>query len=158
MILRRILVERPVSGYSIFMKKTVLYLGNPVLGSDSKPLQLIPLLQKKFPQINFLHYDPTEELPEATPDQDLIIIDTVIGITKVQVMHHLDNLSLSPRNSVHDFDLVINLKLMKKLGKIKGVKIIGIPAQGDDNEIIKRIEKLMGGMLRRPDDYRDSSQ
>jgi hypothetical protein len=34
---------------------------------------------------------------------------------------------LSARNFVHDYDLLAHLQLLFKLGKIKGIKIIGLP-------------------------------
>ena len=106
------------------MKKTVYILGNTIVSSDSLPVLLMPKLQKKFPEVVFTIYDPTEEFPSGYPS-NLIFIDTVFGIKKVTLFKDISSFSLSPNTTVHDFDLLINLRLLKKLKKT---------AQNMDNE------------------------
>jgi Ni,Fe-hydrogenase maturation factor len=48
--------------------------------------------------------------------------------------------------SLHDFDLGLNLKLAKKLGKIKSVKIIGVPANISEDEAIQKISQLTASL------------
>jgi hypothetical protein len=40
----------------------------------------------------------------------------------------LDKFADLRRVSVHDYEVITELKLLKKLGKIKKLKIIGVPA------------------------------
>lgn len=122
-------------------KKKVYVLGNPVETADNAAVRLIPELKKKFPHLNFIRFDPTEEFP--LNNKDLIIIDTVIGIKKVTKVEGLDNFSLSPRNSVHDYDLPLTLGILKKLGRIKKVTIIGIPSKVKLSEILKEVKKYL---------------
>lgn len=124
------------------MKKTVFYSGNIILGCDNKPHLLIPHLKKKFPQIGFLHYDPTEELPENFSGK-FILIDTVTGISKVTVFSNLNKFSPSPRVTLHDYDVLLNLKLMMKLKKIKEVTVIGIPQKGNLEDLLGQTEKVL---------------
>lgn len=124
------------------MKKTIYVLGNPLLKSDSLPLKLLPLLKKHCPDIDFDILDPTEELI-FNSNQDLILVDTVIGITKVTIFHDLSSFAFSPRVTVHDFDLPINLGILQKLKKIKNITIIGIPAKGKEEVILKEIIDLL---------------
>lgn len=120
------------------MKKNVYVLGNPIESLDRSAVKLIPKLRKSFPHINFIHFDPTEEIKPNDKD-NLILIDTVIGIDKVTVFHDLSYLSLSPRVTVHDYDLPINLGLMQKLGKIKNITIIGIPKKRKLEEVLLEV-------------------
>jgi hypothetical protein len=43
----------------------------------------------------------------------------------------IDGLVLSPRGSVHDFDLAFQLRYLRKLGKLGEFTIIGIPQEGE---------------------------
>jgi len=123
------------------MKKTVYVLGNPLVNIDNLPLKLLPQLKKNYPEFSFIHFDPTEELTQA--DRNLIFIDTVIGIKKVTTFNDLNRWSISPRFTVHDFDLPINLKILQKLGKIKKITIIGVPKKGNQKKILKEIKNLL---------------
>lgn len=128
------------------MKKTIMVLGNSVVKEDNHALWLIPKLRKLFPQVSFILHDPTEEIPENLNDE-LYIIDTVTGIERVTQFDNLDYFKTSPRLTLHDFDLPLNLGILMKLGKVKKVKIIGIPQKGDKktilSDVIKKIEDLV---------------
>lgn len=122
------------------MSKIIYVLGNPLLKNDNLPLKLIPYLIKLYPNISFMHHDPTEEL--NIEKKSIILIDTVIGINKVKVFDSLNNFLLSPRNSVHDYDLFLNLSLMKKTGRIKDFTIIGIPPKMKIKKAIEELNKI----------------
>lgn len=124
------------------MKKTVYVLGNPLEPKDSSAVKLLPILQKKIPEFDFVQLDPTEEFPYKE-ESHVYIIDSVVGIKDVTVFTDLSRLELSPRVSVHDFDLPISLGILKKLGKIKKVTIIGIPQKGNNQKIIKEAVKIL---------------
>ncbi|MCX8008381.1 MAG: hypothetical protein N3A54_01620 [Patescibacteria group bacterium] len=124
---------------------TVLILGNSLYEFDSLPIQILPILKKKFPHVQFQLWDPTEEIPDNITE-NLILIDTIIGIKSVQVFDSLDDFLFSPRNTVHDFDVPIALGLLKKLGKVKEIKIIGIPPHACIHRILRKCEaQLMHG-------------
>lgn len=117
----------------------VLVFGNPLLEFDNTPLKIIPDLKKIFPKIKFIEFDPTENLePE---DKNLIIIDTIQGITEIKIINSIDQISKQKVFSMHDFDLGYNLKILKKLGLIETVKIIGIPMKMSENEAIEGVKK-----------------
>ena|SRR3990170_1543595 len=120
------------------MKKIIYVLGNQVVDIDRIPLKLLPKLQDLCPQFDFVRLDPTEEI-QIDETRELILIDSVIGIDKVTVFHDLNYLSLSPRVTVHDYDLPINLGLLQKLDKVKKITIIGIPAVGEVNRILNEV-------------------
>ncbi len=128
------------------MKKTILVLGNSAVKEDNHALWLIPNLRKLFPQVNFILHDPTEEIPQNL-NGELFIIDTVTEIERVTQFDNLDYFRTSPRITLHDFDLPLSLGILMKLGKIKKVKIIGIPQKGNRktilSDVIEKIEDLI---------------
>ena len=114
--------------------------GNPLVKEDSLPLRILPVLQKKFPEINFVEFEPTEDLPK---EENLVIIDTVINAKDVMLIDDIDKFVQTKALSLHDFDLGLNLKLAKKLGKIKSVKIIGVPPGLGEVEALQKISKSL---------------
>ena len=110
--------------------------GNSDLSFDSLPLKILPSLKEKFPDIKFAVKDPNEEweMPE-----ELVIIDTVLEIENVTLIEDLNNLTLPPGISLHDFDVASNLVYLKKLGKLKKIKIIGLPPTISETEALKQI-------------------
>ena len=125
-------------------KAKIYVLGNILLEEDNLPLKLLPKLKSKFPKINFIELDPTEEFPE----QDfLILIDTIKGLKGVKIFEEIDKIKLSPNYSVHDFDLGFQLKLMKKLGTLKKVLIIGVGQKVPEEEAEKKLEKIISNLL-----------
>ena len=102
----------------------VYIVGNPLVKVDSLPFKLLPKLKKEFPEGRFEEVDPTENF---IPENDSIIIDTVVGIDHVRLFTDLDEFVPFSSVSAHDYDLGLHLQLLKKLGKITSVSILGIP-------------------------------
>ncbi len=127
------------------MRKIVYYLGNPTLSQDNLPLKIIPVLKRKLPSYDFIHLDPTEEFNPK--DENLVIIDTVIGIKEVICFNDLNHWSVSPRVTAHDFDLPVSLGLLQKLGKLKKITIIGIPPEGVKKKVLEEILKYMSKLM-----------
>ena len=119
----------------------ILVFGNPLVEEDSLPLKLLPRLQERFPEIEFKDFDSVEDLQDE--GRDLVIIDTVKGINKVQLIEDIDSFVLDKVYSLHDFDLGYNLKLMKKAGMLDSVKIIGIPDSFNEKEIFRGLYELI---------------
>lgn len=112
----------------------VYIFGNPDLKEDSLPIKLIPELKKQFPSHRFIVKDPNEEweIPE-----ELVIIDTVLGIDKVTIFDDLKQFASTPRVSLHDFDAFTNLLYLQKLGKLKKIKIIGVPQEIEKRKALR---------------------
>ncbi len=98
--------------------------GNPDLAEDSAALKLIPGLKQKYPRAEIVVEDPAEGL---RPARDWTIVDVCQGISQITEFTDLDRFASARRLSVHDYDLAMELKLLKKLGKIKKLKIIAVP-------------------------------
>jgi len=122
----------------------IFIFGNQDLPQDSLPLKLLPALRKGFPKINFLIKDPNEEW--ETPD-DITVIDTVVGIDKVQVFTDLKTFVSAPRVTLHDFDALTNLKYLQKIGKLKKIKIIGIPPSLDEGKALNEVASILRASL-----------
>ena len=117
----------------------IYVFGNIDLPQDNHAILAVKELKKKNPDITFIIIKPNEDLPFIN-EKKVIILDTVQGIEKVELIEDkdIDKLSLSPRTSVHDFDLGFQLKYLKKIGKLGKVSIIGLP----QNKEIKEIDYL----------------
>ena len=122
-------------------KKTIHIFGNPLLDFDNLPIKLAPKLEKLFPEIDFIITDPSENLEPI--DGELIIIDTVEEIEKVILIDDISKLETGKIYSLHDFDLAFNLKLLQKIGKLKSVKIFGVPMKGDEEKVLKQLVELI---------------
>jgi Ni,Fe-hydrogenase maturation factor len=124
----------------------ILVFGNPLIEKDSLALKLIPKLQKTFPEINFIHIDPTESLEQF--GKNLNIIDVSPGIKEVKILNieneqDLKILNTSKIFSMHDFDLGYNLKLLKKLKKIDSAEIICIPMGMKEEGAFESVKKIL---------------
>ncbi len=115
---------------------TVFVFGNPDLPEDSLPIRLLPKLKKRFSDIDFQIKDPNEDwdIPE-----EMVVIDTVTGIDRVTVFSDLEHFASAPRLTMHDFDLGSYLKYLKKLGKLKNIKIIGVPPTLAESEALDQV-------------------
>lgn len=118
----------------------VYVFGNPDMEQDSLPLKILPDLKKKFPDIKFEIKDPNEEwnIPE-----ELLVIDTVLGIKDIKIFDDLKTFVSSPQVSMHDFDALANLRFLQKLGKLKKIKIIGVPPTLTQEEAFREVSSIL---------------
>lgn len=109
----------------------VYVFGNPDIPEDNKALGAVEMLKNKVKNVEFIYVSPNEDLP-FSEERKVVIMDVIQGIDKVKLIDLKDanRLILPPRTSTHDFDLGFQLKYLKKLGKLKKIKIIGIPTKG----------------------------
>lgn len=110
------------------MKRTVYVFGNEDVSVDNVPLTMSKRLATDFPMLEFVKVAPNADLPFADQEK-VIIFDTIQGISTIRIFHEQDlkHLVLSPRTSVHDFDLGFQLKFLMKIGKLKYITLIGLP-------------------------------
>ncbi|MEM4257473.1 MAG: hypothetical protein QXU92_00310 [Candidatus Diapherotrites archaeon] len=119
----------------------VLIVGNPLLKYDSLPLRILPKLKKVFPKIEFKEIDPSEDL--QLEGKNLIIIDSAEGIKDVVLLEDLDKILTNKIFSLHDFDLGITLKLLKKANLIDSVKLICVPRKANEKEVFAGVVKIL---------------
>jgi Ni,Fe-hydrogenase maturation factor len=121
----------------------VIYVfGNADVAQDNVALKVAAKLAGKIPGVEFKEILPNEDLPAR---RSLVIMDAVVGLKKPTVLTNTKQLTLSPRNSVHDFDLGFQLKYLQKIGKLDKVTIIGLPAgeEADYDFIHSTLRKLV---------------
>ena len=82
-------------------------------------------------------------LPKLNDVEGITVLDTVIGIKDITIFDSLEKFALAPRVSMHDFDFLTNLQYLTKLGKIKKIKIIGLPPDMEENEAIKKVSATL---------------
>lgn len=124
------------------MKYSTIYVvGNQSEPKDNLAPKVAHILTLQFPEISFVSFDPTEELPDEA--NELVFLDTVEGISKVTCFSNLHNFSSSPRVTVHDFDLYSMLTLLMKLHKIESFIIIGLPMRKKADTLIDDVKKIL---------------
>jgi Ni,Fe-hydrogenase maturation factor len=123
----------------------ILVFGNPFIHGDSLPLRILPDLRKEFPEIEFREFDTAEDLEKETGD--LVVLDTVKRIRKVKIFTEIDSFSDSPRYSLHDFDLLFSLKLLKKMKLVKKVTIIGVPSNKVRKKTIEDVSNAIKKLI-----------
>lgn len=128
---------------------TVYVVGNALLENDSLPLRLLPKLRKALPELRFEELDPSEDFPE---ERELTIIDTVqeaeeagrhpaAGPPRVRTLTELDRIVSAKPTSLHDFDLGLTLKLLKKAGRLDAVRIVCVPMGMPEDEAFAGVKK-----------------
>lgn len=123
----------------------ILVFGNILLKKDNLPLRILGRLRKKFPEIEFKEFDPTESFEEE--GRELLIIDAVEGIRKVTVITDMGSIAFKRGSSVHDFDLGYSLRLLKKLGYIDSVTIFGVPMKISEDEALRQLSNAITSSL-----------
>jgi Ni,Fe-hydrogenase maturation factor len=119
----------------------VYVFGNEYVAEDRRAIDVARELEGTLDGISFVFVDPNADVP-FVGEQRVVILDTVQGTPDVALVEGggIDELILSPRGSVHDFDLAFQLRYLKKLGKLEEVTLIGIPQEGEvDHLLIKSI-------------------
>lgn len=119
----------------------VLVFGNPIAKIDSAAVKISEKLAGIMPQMEFVRFDTSEDLERE--GGDLVILDVVVGLEKPRMVK-LEELELSQNPlSLHGFDLMWNLLLLKKLGRLKSAAIIGVPARQPYTKNIEAVKKLL---------------
>jgi len=115
----------------------VYVFGNEYVAEDMRAIEVARELQNTVEGVSFIFVGPNADVPFAG-ELRVFILDTVQGTRDVALVEgdEIDTLVLSPRGSVHDFDLAFQLRYLKKLGKLGEVTVIGIPQEGELNHLL----------------------
>jgi Ni,Fe-hydrogenase maturation factor len=117
----------------------LLCFGNPYLSEDNLALEVgDAIIKDKIKGLEVIKCVAPDEVMSYI-GKDFFILDVVKGMKKVMLISDIDRLQSGDLVSLHDFDLGFFLKLMKETGKIKDVKIIGIPQKGNLKDIKKEV-------------------
>jgi len=119
----------------------VLCFGNPYLTQDSLAVELARELDIKGYDFKIL--TNPDDILTYKDQEKIFIIDVFNNIDDVIVVKDIEQLKRRRIYSMHDFDLGFFLKLMKNVGKLKEIVIIGIPQEGNRESIKQKIKDLM---------------
>jgi len=126
------------------MKKIYVF-GNKDLDIDNIAIKVSDEINHYFSEIIFQIQDPNDDfLPD---EKEIVILDAAKGIDKITTFNNLDLLLVSPRVTLHDFDIAFNLKLLKKIGRIEKVTIIAIPADKTVDEIYQDLINVIKTLI-----------
>jgi len=119
----------------------VLVFGNPIAREDSAAVRAAEKLRGKLKGVEFAYFDTAEDLERE--GEELVILDAVAGLSSPRLIE-LSELELPQRPlSLHGFDLLWSLLLLKKLGKIKKATIIGVPAAKPVGKSLPGVHRLI---------------
>lgn len=120
----------------------VYVFGNEYVAEDNRAIEVARELEGAIEGISFVFVNPNEDVPFVN-ERHVVILDTVQGIREMTLIEGdgIDGLILSPRGSVHDFDLAFQLRYLKKLNKLGQVTIIGVPQKGEVDHL--RIQSIL---------------
>tara|TARA_Y100000310_G_C20162932_1_gene570040 strand:+ start:197 stop:571 length:375 start_codon:yes stop_codon:yes gene_type:complete len=104
--------------------KKVFVFGNTLIEKDRLAHEVVEKLKRQVEEIEF---EAVESFDDIETTEDLYIIDVCLGLEKVETLEDIDRLEAKHPVSGHDFDLALELKVRKKIGRIGNVKIIAIP-------------------------------
>jgi Ni,Fe-hydrogenase maturation factor len=109
----------------------VYVFGNEYVPEDRRAIEVAEKLVDTLEDVSFIPVKPNEDVPFAD-ERRIVVLDAVQGIRDVTLIEgeDVDRLILSPRGSVHNFDLAFQLRYLKKIGKLGEVTIVGIPQEG----------------------------
>jgi len=115
----------------------LITLGNEFIEEDSLAKKVGALLKNDFEIINIK--DSFQLMTILNETQNPIILDVVQNLQEPKIIP-VENLRNDSILSAHDFDAGYAIKLVNK-----PVKIIGIPTQGNPNEIKQKVLDLLNG-------------
>lgn len=124
--------------YTASRSRRIPPVREPVALEDDR---LDPEILSSLSKIEFVEVKPNEDLP-FVGEERVVILDVVDGISKVTVFTEkdLDKLTLPPRTSAHEYDLGFQLRYLKKIGKLKEVRIVGLPMNKGIDLALVRLE------------------
>ena len=121
-------------------KRKVFVFGNLLLEKDSLAIAAAVRLKNRLEGIEFVAVQSLDEVEEKG---ELWIMDVAEGIERVELIEEIEMLQTGQPVSGHDFDLAMELKLLKKMRRLGKVKIIAIPVGYDLGKAVKEVEGIL---------------
>jgi len=120
----------------------IFCFGNEFIENDALAKHIADDLIKE--NINIIKCNsPEDMITHLQGNEEIIIIDVVKDIKEVMIIDNVDKLKTKNTLSTHDLDLSFMLKLMKNMNMLTNIKIIGIPMQGNKEEIKEKVRELL---------------
>jgi hypothetical protein len=112
---------------------------------DNLVVGLMAELRQRLVDVDFEVADPTEDLEPA--GDPWIILDVGMGIDRVMVVDDLQQLERVPGQSVHDFDVYLELRLKEKIGRLPDIRIVIVPFDMDQGQALNEIELALSELF-----------
>ncbi len=122
-------------------EKIIFVLGNPLVEEDNIAIKTAKKLREMFPKLSFEMVESVDSITELP--KKLVLLDAVSGVKNAELIADLDRLQGSDVFSLHDLDSGFQLKLFKKMGKIKQAKIIAVPQQMGEENAVEAVALLL---------------
>jgi hypothetical protein len=99
----------------------VYVFGNECVAEDKRAIEVARELDGTIEGISFVFVNPNEDAPFVN-ERHVVILDTVQGLRDVALVEGdaIDRLTLSPRGSVHDFDLGLPTEVPQEIRQTGG--------------------------------------
>ncbi len=121
------------------MRKIYVF-GNEFFEGDEVPKKLSETIDSE--KFDFILCESPNEILNVK--EELIILDVVKGLKEVSVIDKINDLVLANSVTCHDLDLGFYLKLMKEVGSLTEVKIIGLPFGENNYALLKmKVEDIL---------------
>ena len=118
----------------------ILCFGNPLVEEDSMAKKIADSINIKGVEI--VYCNNADDVLNYV-DDEIIIIDVIKNINEVVIFDDIDKIKENTIVTLHDFDLGFFLKVLKSIGRVKKVKIIGVPQEGDEGEIREKTKTFI---------------
>jgi hypothetical protein len=125
------------------MKKIVLCFGSFGAEGDDIAFKICERLEGKMSGVIFKKCISPMDILDFAEKGNLFILDAVRGLDNVMVFESTDEFRKVKSLTAHDLDLGTVMKVLKGAGKIRDIKIIGIPASSDHIKAAKEVERIL---------------
>jgi hypothetical protein len=117
--------------------KNIYVFGNEYLHEDRISREI-----SNYLKCGIVHCRSPEDLLEAN-DGEVLILDVVKNIKDPVIITSSKQIKTRKMLSLHDFDLGFFLNLMERMGINRKIRIIGVPSEGNAQELAKKVEKMI---------------
>jgi Ni,Fe-hydrogenase maturation factor len=123
------------------IRPLILVFGNEFIEQDNLAIQISKEL--KLDNVDIERCYSVNDLFKYQAYQNIFILDVVRNLEEVALIENIDIIKTHRLYSLHDFDLGFFLKLMKQVGELKKIRIIGIPQKAEKEIIKKKIKGIL---------------
>jgi len=127
--------------------KIVLCFGSEVVDGDDAAFRVCETLSGKIPGIVFKKCESPMDVLDFAGKEELVILDAVRGLGNVRVFDSADEFKKVKSLTAHDMDIGNTLMILKEMGMLGKVKVIGIPAASDPIKSVKEVRKILSSQL-----------
>ncbi len=124
------------------MTKTVLCFGSVVEG-DETPFSICSGAGKMLKGFRFVKCEAAIELLNYADGEEIVILDSVKGLKKPKLFSGIDAFMKVESVTAHDLDLGTFLKILSDMGRLRKVRIIGIPYGMKPEDAALAVEELL---------------